>query len=627
MQHWTNSEDAEGPSPATPLASWYAQGMSDGLGDRLLMFDNTGGPSLELLRFRPDLAHNPEFEAALREQVQRLAFFQHPAFARVRSVKRLEPGGDLALVSNHTPGKRLSEVLHRAHGPALAAALIRQLAPALAQFQQHNPGISHGLLSPDRIVVSPDGRLTIVEHVIGPAIDALDLRLSQLSSIGISLPPAPADAIARLDPAADWYQLGLVALSVLVGRPVSAGELPQLESLLDRLGDSGGPSASIREWLQRALRISGERIESGADACAALDESLQVQRRRETPGLTASAEAAASAPEGSARERKAGAAHDAPEPAEAPGMSQAVDLAVEPAKVTEPPSPVTLQGHPVAEPAAVIEDAEPEPMPTAGHRVVSPAVRPSATGLSLFEFREATPAKTAPEPRVGRKPAGRRVVAVLAVIVVVQAAVIAWLARAPLAPAPAIAVATDPSGEGLAVNSASTGPAPLRLTVAPDLGWVRVTSPSVEGIVGAKVTGNVPGILRISSPIALKVLEGSRQLGSVPGADLKVPAGRHDIELVNVPLGYRSKQVLQVEAGQTVSIHVAPPHGWVTVDAAPWAEVTIDGQPMGRTPLGPLPLAIGEHTVAFRNPAGSSEKQRVTVRSEETIRVIGKLRF
>src|ERR1051325_5129367 len=41
------------------LASWYTPGRSDGFGDRLLMFDNTDAVSLELLRFRCDLAVSP----------------------------------------------------------------------------------------------------------------------------------------------------------------------------------------------------------------------------------------------------------------------------------------------------------------------------------------------------------------------------------------------------------------------------------------------------------------------------------------------------------------------------------------------------------------------------------------
>ena len=49
------------------LASWYTAGRSDGFGDRLLMFDNTGAASLELLRFRPELAADAGFEDLLRQ--------------------------------------------------------------------------------------------------------------------------------------------------------------------------------------------------------------------------------------------------------------------------------------------------------------------------------------------------------------------------------------------------------------------------------------------------------------------------------------------------------------------------------------------------------------------------------
>jgi hypothetical protein len=67
------------------LATWYQAGLSDGLGDRLLMFDNSSSPSLELLRFRPNLTATPGFEVALRERVRRLSHFQHEGFARVRT--------------------------------------------------------------------------------------------------------------------------------------------------------------------------------------------------------------------------------------------------------------------------------------------------------------------------------------------------------------------------------------------------------------------------------------------------------------------------------------------------------------------------------------------------------------
>ncbi len=585
------------------------------------MFDNSDAPSLELLRFRPDFAQVPGFETALREQVRRLGEFRHPAFAAVRSVQRLEPDDDLALVSNCTPGKRLSDVLHQARGPAYAAALIRQLAPALVLLQQHDAGISHGVLSPDRIVVSPEGRLTIVEHVVGPAIETLNLRTVQLASIGIALPPTARGATPRLDVATDWYQLGLVAVSVLIGRPVTANEVPQLETLLDDMGDSAGPDGTrlspfMRQWLDRALQISGNRIESGADASAALEELLQSERTGESRRVESRRQPQRPRPIAAPPVEAEPVRHPTPEPVR--------PLADEPS-TSETPAPSEARQHPVQvrtlfgqEPFAVETPHADRGREAAFHE------SPAATRAPLNDPHAAA----RPRPgAVARRAISTSLVVALALIAAVEAGAIAWLARALWrAPHPAIVVETAASGENVLVSRRSTDAAPLRLTVAPDLRWVRVNAPSSAGVLGWKATDTRAGTIRISSPIELKVLKQARLLGSVPGADLKVPAGRHDIELVNAALGYRSQQTIDVEAGQTVSIHVAPPPGWVTVDASPWADVSIDGQAVGRTPLGPLPLAPGEHQVAFRHPAGGSDRQRVTVKSEAKMRVIGVLR-
>src|SRR4051812_39999425 len=105
-QNPTGDRHVDSSTPADERASWYAQGASDPLGDRLLMFDNSGGPSLELLRFSWKLTASPGFEDALRERVDLLAQFRHPSFAKIRAVERLEPKNDLTLVSNHVSGKR-----------------------------------------------------------------------------------------------------------------------------------------------------------------------------------------------------------------------------------------------------------------------------------------------------------------------------------------------------------------------------------------------------------------------------------------------------------------------------------------------------------------------------------------
>src|SRR5690242_13619473 len=101
---------AAADSPArAPLSSWYTQGHSDGLGDRLLMFDNQATGPLELLRVRPDFAFAPEFETRLRGRLDRLADFTHSGFAPARAIEHLDNGEGLTVVSAHVPGTRLSE--------------------------------------------------------------------------------------------------------------------------------------------------------------------------------------------------------------------------------------------------------------------------------------------------------------------------------------------------------------------------------------------------------------------------------------------------------------------------------------------------------------------------------------
>jgi hypothetical protein len=679
------------------------------------MFDNSDAPSLELLRFRPELAHLPGFEAALRDHVQRLDRFRHPAFARVRAVQRLEPDDDLALISNCTPGKRLSEVLHQAQGPAFAGTLVQQLAPALIDLQQHGADISHGLLSPDRIVVSPDGRLTIVEHVVGPAIEALNLGAAQLESIGIALPPAPEGEAPRLDVATDWYQLGLVALSVLAGRPVTTTELPQIERLLD----NPGVSRFMRQWLDRALQMSGSRIESGADARAALDELLQAPRPGSPRRLESRArqEDAPAAPAAASRfdpvaplagevaETRAGVIEPTPpvawnpEPAFAPVELFPLEQPPVRPPETEPsiPEPRTRWEPPrvsrfvrewldralqksrsriesrvqarealdqsrdresslgfttlFAPPVSTPKKAAPAPVvrPQWEVRQRPPQIQPlDPQRLSLFEQqmlagkkphfdstrptlheRHAAPhAATPPRPGTGvRSRISTGVFAAVALLALAEAGVIAVLARELWASRqPPLVVQAGTSDDKVVVSSRSTEAPPLRLAVAPDLSWVRVSSAPSGEVGGKKVASGQAGTIRIASPIRLQVFEQSRQLGSVPGADLKLPAGRHEIELVNRAFGYHLRQTLDVEAGQTVSIQVAPPPGLATFYATPDADVSIDGQRVGRTPLGPMPLALGEHQVTFHHGSGAWDRQRVTVTSGATVRVIGKPR-
>src|SRR5262245_11143752 len=162
------------------LTTWYAQGHSDGLGDRLLMFDNTSAPSWEILRFRPALAENPRFEAALRQRVERLGTFRHPSFPAVRPIAELGQEDGLAVVSTYAAGVCLAEGLKKPRSAAFAVRLLRQVVPAVAALPQHAPGVAHGALTIDRMVLTAEGRLMVREHMVGAALNSLELPAMRL---------------------------------------------------------------------------------------------------------------------------------------------------------------------------------------------------------------------------------------------------------------------------------------------------------------------------------------------------------------------------------------------------------------------------------------------------------------
>ena len=272
--------DSAAAKPAG-IVAWYAQGFADRLGDRLLLFDNTGGPPLELLRVAQRLTGEPSFEPALRERVEELKPFRHPAFARVRGVSVLaEPTPQLALVSEHIPGERLSQILRAARAagfrpdPGTALWLVRQLMPAVAALHDMGAEIAHGTLSPDRIVVTPTGDLVVTEYVFAHALDSLGAEPSNLwRELGVAVSPAAR----RIDQRGDIEQVALLALAVLLGRPLAGDEYPgRVRTLLDEACDPLRWSLvpPLRAWLDRALLLDASPFSTAREALDTLDRLL-----------------------------------------------------------------------------------------------------------------------------------------------------------------------------------------------------------------------------------------------------------------------------------------------------------------------------------------------------------------
>jgi hypothetical protein len=100
-----------------------------------------------------------------------------------------------------------------------------------------------------------------------------------------------------------------------------------------------------------------------------------------------------------------------------------------------------------------------------------------------------------------------------------------------------------------------------------------------------------------------------------------VAAGRHDIEVSNEALGFRTTQSIQVTPGQVARMKPDWPMGTIAINAAPWANVTLDGKELGETPVGNTSVPIGTHEVIFRHPQLGEQRITATVTANTPARL------
>jgi len=88
-------------------------------------------------------------------------------------------------------------------------------------------------------------------------------------------------------------------------------------------------------------------------------------------------------------------------------------------------------------------------------------------------------------------------------------------------------------------------------------------------------------------------------------------AGRHDITMSIAGLGIRMCGASRSPAGKTIAVRVDPPKVSVSVNSAAWAEVTLDGNSVGQTPISNLLVAVGTHEMVFRHPQFAERRQTI----------------
>jgi hypothetical protein len=102
---------------------------------------------------------------------------------------------------------------------------------------------------------------------------------------------------------------------------------------------------------------------------------------------------------------------------------------------------------------------------------------------------------------------------------------------------------------------------------------------------------------------------------------IMVAAGRHDIEISNEALGFRTTAVDSGRARTGRAVRPDWPMGTIAINATPWANVTLDGKELGETPVGNTSVPIGTHEVIFRHPQLGEQRITATVTANTPARL------
>jgi hypothetical protein len=520
--------------------------------------------------------------------------------------------------------------------------------------------------------------------VMGAALEQLKYsRERYWKELRVALPMTVG--LPRFDERTDLTQVGVVALALMIGRPLQDDEYPgRIEDLVASArsrtadGSSEPLTSALREWLRRALQLDvRSSFRSLSEAQAAFDQAMS---------------------EGGKLSADAGALEAFLERYHNPSKPPAPS----PKPVLVPDSPIVRSDpEPQSDSRSFVESAWEEPISLAepsdesrtetddeeqdlmntryGVKRSSGRSKWIAVGLlvalattgALYAARHRFSAPTMPvttgSMTVNTNPPGAMVEVdgtsrgqtpitlslsagahtlvvhgggeprTIPITITAGAQLSQYIELPKVVSAGQLTVRTEPAGARISVDGLPLGRTPVTVELAPgqhsvtlesDLGSVTQTVTIEAGVPASLVVplGATPGAvlsgwISVNSPVVMELYEQGRLLGTSGIDRIMLPAGKHEIELANAALAFRDTRTVQVTGGRVSAINVTLPKGTMSLNAVPWATVSVDGENIGDTPIGNFPITIGPHEVVFRNPQLGEQRRVITVTLQSPLRL------
>jgi hypothetical protein len=125
----------------------------------------------------------------------------------------------------------------------------------------------------------------------------------------------------------------------------------------------------------------------------------------------------------------------------------------------------------------------------------------------------------------------------------------------------------------------------------------------------------------VLASVELQIFEGERFLGTTESEKLLLAPGRHKLDFINTPLGFKHTQTVLVTPGATASLSLVMPKIPVQVDGPAGTELFVDGEVAGKLPMKDLRLALGTREFVFKLPSNETRRQVVVLTNKAPMKV------
>ncbi|AKT36363.1 uncharacterized protein CMC5_004760 [Chondromyces crocatus] len=561
-----------------------------------------------------------------------IARLDHPNIVRLIELGVAEDTVFLAL--DYVDGPSLDRLVRKGGGPLSAPAVAyvgREVARALEAVHSlcdddgQNFGVVHRDISPANILLARDARVRLTDF----GIAKISGFVGEKTETGVFkgklpyMPPEQARGEA-FDQRADVFSLGVTLIESLTGRRVRKSETqaqlmmrvatapvpsvqellpdipPALASAIDgatafdpdsRTQDAGTLAAAFDAALwalgpsaeQEARAEIKRRVET---TLAALGESV-TGTHRQTPGNRSAGRGTPGAPTTPSAPRTPGAPVKTPKPAVSEIHARGVVVSSRPDEAGPPSSnsaPTVLErGGRRAAPDDGGLEAGRGSTPSLEPAVSRPSTK-AATSLGAASSLEG--ASTRPSTATGKSPSERRRASLLLLLAVALGAAFAvfllWWSQqtSRTQPSDAEASATSmpsdplaPSGTG-SPGAKEVPPGATAETASPSASYLPTTPSASASTPGSHPTGEPSTGSTAGEPKLFGKWPPTRGTAAPEASATATSGGAAE------------------ETSGTGSLQVV---------VLPWADVSVDGKPMGTTPIAPIPLSPGPHSVVLRN--------------------------